>query len=376
VKILMLSHEFPPVGGGASPVVRELAVQLVRTGHSVDVVTMHYGDLPRVEEFHGVNVYRTRAIRGRPDICYTHELATYMPGALPRTLALARRREYDIIHCHFLVPGGPLAWIVGCLRKIPYLVTCHGSDVPGYNPDRFKLMHALLRPAWRRIVHSTPLLTSPSSSLRDLILRWAPQARVTVIPNGICAERFAAGPKEKRIVMCSRILPRKGFQYAIAALRDLELDWKVDVIGEGPYLPELRRLAEGARIPIRFWGWLDKGDPRFQTLFREGAIFVFPSEAENFPSVLLEALAAGMAIISSDAGGSPEVVGDAGVLVKPRDTGAIRDSVLRLTQSSQERIRLSEAALVRVRQFSWESIADRYVACYRDVIDAERTRRG
>jgi glycosyltransferase involved in cell wall biosynthesis len=235
----MLNHEFPPVGGGASPITFELSKQLVQMGHSVDVVTMHYGDLPRFETVDGVNIYRTPAIRKRPNICYAHELATYVPGALLKTIRMAKKEKYDVIHCHFIIPGGPLAWFVSKFTHIPFLITCHGSDVPGYNPDRFKFMHKMLIPLWRRLIRRTSLLTSPSESLKTLILEKYPGAEVVIVPNAIYTEQFGKGPKEKSILMCSRILPRKGFQYAIEAVRDMELDWQVNVVGEGPYLPEL-----------------------------------------------------------------------------------------------------------------------------------------
>ena len=185
MKILMLNHEFPPVGGGASPVTFELSKQLVQMGHQVDVVTMHYGKLPRFETAEGINIYRTPAVRKRPNICYAHELATYVPGAFWKTLFLARKKQYDIIHCHFIVPGGLLAWIVGKLTGIPFLITCHGSDVPEHNPDRFKLIHKLIRPAWRFLARSSAVLTSPSESLKELILENCPDVSVKIIPNGI-----------------------------------------------------------------------------------------------------------------------------------------------------------------------------------------------
>jgi glycosyltransferase involved in cell wall biosynthesis len=370
MKILMLNHEFPPVGGGASPITFELSKQLVQMGHSVDVVTMHYADLPRFETVDGVNIYRTPAIRKRPNICYAHELATYVPGALIKTIRLARRQKYDIIHCHFIIPGGPLAWLVSKFTGITFIITCHGSDVPGYNPDRFKLMHKLLLPPWRFLIRRTPLLTSPSESLKTLILEKYPGTEVVIIPNGIYTEQFGKGPKEKSILMCSRILPRKGFQYTIEAVRDMELDWQVNVVGEGPYLPELKRLAQDSKTPIKFWGWLDKNDRRFQELFSKSAVFIFPSEAENFPSVLLEAMASGMAIITSTAGGCPEVVGKTGLLVEPRDTEGIRKMLLKLVESDELRRQLGQAALERAQQqFNWENIAQQYLNCYSQILN-------
>jgi glycosyltransferase involved in cell wall biosynthesis len=151
---------------------------------------------------------------------------------------------------------------------------------------------------------------------------------VKVIPNGIVLNRFQPGPKKKQILLCSRILAFKGFQHVIEAVKDLALDWTVSIIGDGPYLPELKRLAGDSRTSIRFTGWLDKTDPEFIRLYNESAIFVFPSEAENFPTVLLEAMSARMAMISSTAGGCHEVVGDAGMYVAPGDVVGIRENIL------------------------------------------------
>ncbi len=368
LKILTLNHEFPPVGGGAAPVTFELCKHLVHRGHRVDVVTMHYGNLPRFETLEGMNIYRTPALRKRPNICYTHELATYLPGAIRKTLRLAKKVKYDIIHCHFIVPGGPLAWMVSKITGIPFLITCHGTDVPGHNPDRFALVHRLVTPAWRFLARNSPALTSPSEFLKTSIIKNCPDARVSVVPNGIYTDQFKPAEKTNSILMCSRIFNFKGFQYVIKAIKTMDLDWQVNVIGQGPYLTELKLLAEDAKTPIKFWGWLDKSDRRFYELFNKSSIFVFPSEAENFPTVLLEAMSAGMAIITSTAGGCPEVVGDAALLVQPQDVEGIRSNLEKLISSDQLRQQLAAAALERVQRFSWDNVVNQYVEIYHKVI--------
>jgi len=364
MKILVLNYEFPPIGGGAGPVTLELCRQLVKFGHHVDVVTMAYGNLPDFECLDGVNIYRTPALRKRPEICHMHEMATYLPGALPKVLQLTRQVRYDVIHCHFIFPTEPLALLVSEITGIPFLVTCHGSDVPGHNPDRFGLMHKLLLPGWRFLVRRTPLIISPSESLKRLICKQAPYANVKVIPNGFNTGMFQPAAKEKTIFLCSRILPHKGFQYAIEAIKQSAPDWTVNVVGDGPFLPELKRIAEGSKTPINFLGWLDRDDRRFRRLYETSSIFIFPSEAENFPTVLLEAMAAGMAIITSTAAGCPEVVGQAALLVEPRDTGAICRQLEKLIASEDLRRKLSYAAWKRTDQFSWPIVSKKYIECY------------
>lgn len=365
----MLNHEFPPVGGGASPVTFELSRQLVQMGHSVDAVTMHYKDLARFETVEGVNIYRTPAIRGKPDICYTHELATYILGALIKTVRLAKQKRYDIIHCHFIIPGGPLAWLVSKLTGIPYLITCHGSDVPGHNPDRFGLLYKLVTPAWRFLAKNTPVLTSPSESLKALIVKNCPEAQVRIIPNGIHTDRFKPTEKTKSILMCSRIFNFKGFQYAIEALKDMDLDWQLNIVGEGPYLGELKRLAEGSKPAIKFWGWLDHNDPELKHLYESSSIFIFPSAAESFGLVVAEAMAAGNAVIASDIGAHREVLSDAGVYVQTRNAKQIRKQLQQLIDNESLRTELGIRAKNRVcKIFDWEVVAEKYISCYQDLI--------
>jgi glycosyltransferase involved in cell wall biosynthesis len=366
----MLNHEFPPVGGGASPVTFDLCRHLVKSGHRVDVVTMHFGKLPRFETIEGINIYRTPAIRKRDNICHTYELATYMPGAIGKVFRLINQQKYDIIHCHFLVPGGLLAYLVSKFSHIPFIVTCHGTDVPGHNPERFGFVHKLIAPAWRFLAKRVHLITAPSQFLKQLILKNCPNARVQVIPNGIYIDRYRPTEKTSSILMCSRIFQFKGFQYAIQAIKELQIDWQTNIIGDGPYLSELKKLAHGSKSPIKFWGWLDKSDPGFYDLFKKSSIFIFPSEAENFPTVLLEAMAAGIAIITSTAGGCPEVIEDAGLTVHPRNTEHIKVNLNRLMESNKLRDQLSQKALDRIQQFTWDSVTRMYVSSYRQILQS------
>jgi len=94
---------------------------------------------------------------------------------------------------------------------------------------------------------------------------------------------------------------------------------------------------------------------------------VFPSEAENFPTVLLEALAAGCAIVTSDAGGCPEVTGPAALYVKPRDSHGLRKALLKLIETESCRADLSQKARRQIEHFSWPGIARQYTELFKQM---------
>ena len=306
-------------------------------------------------------------IRRRREICHTHEMASYVLSALPLVRKLARSRGYDINHTHFILPTGVIARILKSLTGLPYVITSHGSDVPGYNPDRFKRTHSLARPVSRWVVNGASGITAPSTFQRDLIMRSHPRASVEVIPHGLDAQRLSwDGPKEKRILVVTRMLPRKGVQYLLQALQTIDSgDFRVDVVGDGPFLSDLQRMARPLGSKVKFWGWIDNGSPDFLRLYERASIFVLTSEVESFGMVLLEAMSAGLAIITTKGTECEKVVGEHAVLVPPRDPAALREALLRLMRQPDLRSELGAKARQRVeRHFAWGSIVDRYVRLF------------
>lgn len=383
MRILTLSYEFPPLGGGGSKVAQGLSAEFVKMGHQVDIITMSYRDLPREEVVEGVRVRRIPCIRSKVDVCHPHELASYMVRAAPAALRQGSEQEYDILHCHFILPDGVAALLPSSRLGIPLVVTAHGSDVPGYNPDRFKLLHRLIAPAWRSVVKRIDRIICPSRYLEQLLLGHEPAAATTVIPNGFDLARFTASrERSRRILVVTRMLERKGVQDVLRALAGTDLGFEIDIVGTGPYLDTLVELAGDLGVDAKFHGWLDNDSRELKELFETSAIFVFPSHAENFPLVLLEAMAAGMAVITTNQTGCVEVVGEAALCVDAGDEHGIRDALIELTGDDALRARLGAAARQRVEQhFSWQTVAGQHVdvfeALLRDrtgsVVDAGRS---
>jgi glycosyltransferase involved in cell wall biosynthesis len=386
VRILMLNYEFPPLGAGGSTSSFNLARNVVQLGHEVDVVTMGFRGIPNEELMDGVNVYRVPSIRARREVCHTHEMATYVVSGTAKAAALAARHRYDLCNAHFIFPTGPIAYAIRRLRRLPYVLTARGSDVPGHNPNRFRFDHRLLRPIWRRLVRDADAVVAVSRHLASRIEADVPGISVQTIPNG-CSP---LGPDDgtgdpargdgrngrMRVLMVTRLHEFKGVQYMLEAASRVPLDLEVDIVGDGPYRSTLE--AQAARIgkPVRFWGWLDRGSPDMWRLYRESSVFVFPSEREGSPTVVQEAMSAGLAVVAADAAGTPEVVGDAGILVSPKDPAGIADALVKLASNPALVHELGARARARVRQeFDWRELARRYVDLYASVVARHRSRR-
>ena len=369
MRILILSYELPPLGGGGGLVCYNLSKELAKLGHTVDVVTMGFKGIPRNDFSEGMRIHRVRCLRRRKEICKTHEMLTFVLAAIPITMKLIRNNKYEVNHTHFIFPTGLISYILRKFRKLPFVITCHGSDVPGHNPERFRLEHRLLKPFWERIVHAAEYVVAPSSSLKSLIEQNMQTENLKVIPNGFNYNSYRLRKKEKKILVVSRFFRFKGIQHFLQAIKGLDMDYKINIVGDGPYKDRLLEQAAGVSSNLSFLGWLEQDSRQLKELYETSSIFVFPSEAENFPTVLLEAMSAGMAIVTTNGTGCAEVVGDTALLVKPKSVQEIRAAIVKLLESPELRSDLGTKARERVKtKFAWESIAQKYVQLYQEAI--------
>jgi glycosyltransferase involved in cell wall biosynthesis len=373
LRILMLNFEYPPLGGGGSPVTRGLARALVSRGHGVDVVTMGFRGLPAEELDDGVRVFRVPGLRSRVELSHVHELALYVWAAIGRARTLAAAEPYDVCHAHFLLPSGIVAHASRRSPGFPpYVVTAHGSDLPGYNPDRFTFLHRFTPPLIRAIARRSHGVIVPSAALEQLMLSRFPEAAPALIriANGVDVDRFAPGLKESRILVASRLFERKGVQHVVEALAGLPGSHELDVAGDGPERAALERQAAEAGVRARFHGWLPR--ERLDRFFERAAIFVLATASDNFPVSLLEAMASRCAIVTTRAGGCPEVVGDTALLVDAGDVAGLREALRRLIGDPVLARDLGERASERARErFGWGAIAARHEEVYRKASNSE-----
>jgi len=212
---------------------------------------------------------------------------------------------------------------------------------------------------------------SASQTLAELIEAQNPGTSVLVIPNGIAGDKFRPASKKNQILVATRLVERKGVQYLIKALAGADIGWPAIIVGSGEYEAELQSLNDELGRPARLVGWLDNESDEFRDLLEQCAIYVLPSDFENFPVSLLEAMAAGSAIITTKGHGCEEVVGDSAELVTSGrdDAGEIRAALQRLTSERSYRDQLGSRARRRLEEkFTWNAVARSYVAAYEQYV--------
>ena len=363
-RILVLNYEFPPLGGGASPVSYELAKRLSETGDfDIDVVTMGYKGLPQYEEVNrNFRIHRVRSWRSKKEICHPWEMIPYLVFGYFKCKELIKKNKYDICHCHFIIPTGVLAYVLKKEFYLPYIITSHGSDIPGYNPDRFKLIHKFTKPFLIGILNNTKAAVTGSQYLVDLGNNIGSEIKYQVIREGFDSNQFIPQEKKKWIFSSGRLLPRKGFQYLIQAVSNEDIGYEVHIAGDGPMMEELKVLANKSKTRIVFHGWLDNNNREYKDLLEQSAIYVLVSERENASVSLLEAMSAGCAVITTNVSGCPETVGDAGIIVPPRDTDILYKAIKEIMVNF-EILKIKARERV-IGEYDWNQTIKRYKELY------------
>lgn len=384
-RLLLINYEFPPLGGGAANATDNTARELVALGVDILVVTSAYGDLPRVEHRgDGVTIHRIPTLRRRRDRSSVIEMLAFLASSLVMVPWIAAHRRPDATIAYFGLPCGPAAWMVKALFGVPYVVSLRGGDVPGFQHRGIAVYHRLTGPVigwlWRR----ARAVVANSEGLADLARRFAPDQPVIIIPNGVDAARFAQpepvqggrgnGQHEPvnslGLLFVGRVVWQKGLDVLLAALASLPPDLRsvitLTIVGDGPARPDLERQAErlGLSGRIVFRGWL--GRDELPATYRSADIFVFPSRDEGMPNVVLEAMAAGLAVLASRIAGNRDLVveEETGLMVERDDVAALAAALVRLAGDAALRRRLGEAGRRRVVEgFSWSAVA----AAYRDL---------
>ncbi|MGV3532343.1 MAG: glycosyltransferase family 4 protein [Chthoniobacteraceae bacterium] len=366
MKILVVCYEYPPIGGGGGRVAQTVAQELVKRGHQVRVQTAALGWKSSFEVVNGVEVFRTASGRKVPDTCSVPEMGAFVATSFPALLRQIWTWKPDVVHAHFAMPSGVLAWAAKILTHKPYVLTAHLGDVPGGVPEQTDKLFRIVGPVAREVWRHSAGATAVSSFVQELAVK-AYGGSVVRIVNGIdladAPPKPAVVGKPPHLVFLGRFNPQKNAPLLIEALSSIrDLDWRLTMIGDGPDMPAVKDRVAAASLQERvaLAGWKSAAD--VHEILRQADILCMPSSAEGMPVAAIEALKHGLALITTDIPGLRDVVapGRNGLQSSTVDAAAYAD-VLRSALSDPSRLlAMRRASWEKAREFALPAIIDRY----------------
>lgn len=381
MNILILTHEFPPIGGGSGRSAFFLSRELLKRGHHVSILTCKYKKFEIISH-EGLEIYTVQG--SRKNKMKNNLFRTFLSFILfgyVKAKKIIKTNNIDIVHGFMTIPAGFLGYRLKKKTGKFLVNTLAGSDVP-YHSDS-KLMLAL-KPVIKRIWLKSNAVVSVSKALRKTANRTYGEAetKFRVIYSGVDFNNKAVPrlkskglKKEKvKIISLCRLIPAKGIQDVLKALYLLQkenklFDFEYKIIGDGPYIAKLKKLSNDYKLAnhVFFTGYLNS--ERVNEEFEKSDFFILTSYSESLGIVFIEALAAGLPVIGSNIGGVPEIISsEAGLLVSPGNLDEISEAILKMVDS---RSTYSKKNIIKsVQDFSWRNICDKYLEIYRKGIGA------
>lgn len=194
-------------------------------------------------------------------------------------------------------------------------------------------------------------------------------ARIRVIPHGVRRPPNLSARREKMILFVGAIQRRKNVTRLVEAFANVPSGWKLVLAGSLGYAAQetINGIANSARKDdIRVLGYVP-GDT-LEDLFARASIVAFPSLDEGFGMPVLDAMAHGIPVLTSNVSALPEVSGDAALLVDPTDVASIADGLCRLIGDESLRTKLAQAGLERSSEFSWERAVQATWKVYQELL--------
>lgn len=345
---IVLVGPLPPPSGGMANQTRQLARLLGASGLHVQVVQNN-------------PPYRPALIAGVRGLRAAFRLVLYV-AALWRAL-----RRADIAHVmansgwawHLF--AAPAIWLAR-LRGVAVLVNYRGGEAESFLQRQARWVRPTLRLA--------RVLAVPSGFLRSVFARNGIDAEV--VPNIVDLARFAPARQRapgQHLVVTRNLEEIYDIPTALRALAMIHGRYpaaRLTVAGSGPELGSLQRLAQelGVAGAVRFTGRLDNDE--IAALYRDADLLLNPSTVDNMPISLLEAMASGVPIVSTNVGGVPYLVEHerTALLVPARDAEAMAKAALRIFDDASLRGALVAAALQACRAYAWERVRPQLFAAY------------
>ena len=365
-----------PTFGGSGVVATELGKALAQRGHRVHFIT--YSQPVRLDFFNENLFYHEVYVPAYP----LFQFPPYELALTSKMVDIVQNEKLDVLHVHYAIPHASAAYMAKQILRtrgihIPVVTTLHGTDITLVGKD------ASFEPVVTFSINQSDGVTSVSADLRrETYEYFAIEKDITVIPNFIDLHRFKKQEKshfraaiapdgEKLLVHTSNFRTVKRVEDVLkifVGVRE-QIPAKLLLVGDGPDRNRMEKMARDLDVhrDLRFLGKLEA----VEEVLSVGDLFLMPSENESFGLAALEAMACEVPVVSTNAGGIPElnVHGVTGMLSEIGDVDDMVKNALYVL-ADENLPRFKAAARARAEEFAVENIVPLYEECYKRAIEA------
>lgn len=368
-----------PTYGGSGVLATELGLGLAGKGHKVHFIT--YRMPARLPTFHENIYYHEVSAYDYP----LFEYAPYESALASKMVHVATYEDLDLLHVHYAIPHASVAFLARQILMsknvhIPFVTTLHGTDITlvGSDPS--------FAPVVEFSINASDGVTAVSKYLRELTEHtFSIEQPIEVIYNFVDFERFrkidknhfkkAIAPNGERIIThVSNFRKVKRIEDAVLAFKKIvnQTPAKLILVGDGPERLAIEKLVKEYQLEstVVFLGKQDA----IEEILAVSDLFILPSATESFGLSALEAMACGVPVISTNAGGLPEVNlhGQTGFTVDVGDAEALASCSLELLMDDEKHALFSEQAYKQAEYFNLDKIVCQYEKYYQRILENQK----
>jgi glycosyltransferase involved in cell wall biosynthesis len=379
MKIIQLTTFFYPVHGGVEQMVLQLSKRLKKASHDITIITSDSSKIkgrirPLEETIEGIPVRRCRTWFG---LSYFHK---FFPSALKKMLDI----NFDMIHVHGIKKvESYFALLAARIRKKKVIISTHNPFIVdpkerSFLSNLFIKIHDITfgRLFLRYFDHFICLSNDEYKYLKKFGIS---EEKITIIPNAVpdiiwkkgypdkIAKKFNINPQEWSSIVLSlgRITKRKGLQNLELAIKSLPTTLFLLAGPDDGYLQQLQNFFK-PYVNVKFLGPIEREDTK--DLYKLADIWVMPSLYEPFGVVLIEAMAKGLPVVSTNVGGPKNIVKkEFGFLVDPTNQKEIMERIKFLAENPKVRKDMGEMAYLEAKKYSWDIIFEKYIKVYQSI---------
>ena len=364
-----------PTYGGSGVLATELGKALADKGHNIHFIT--YQQPVRLGGFQANIFYHEVRVPTYP----LFDFPPYETALASAMVDVVKNQDIDLLHVHYAIPHAAAAYMAKQIlakqnKKIPVITTLHGTDITLVGRDKTYSSVVTFS------MEESDALTAVSKNLKAETYRnFKIDKEIDVIYNFVDVKRFhkkpidafkkLIAPNGERIIVHAsnfRKVKRVGDVIKIFQLIAKDIPSKLLLIGDGPERPDLEAMTRDCinKDDIKFLGKQEQ----MEDLLPIADLFLLPSEYESFGLAALEAMAAEVPVISSNAGGLPEIIidGDCGYMSNVGDVEDMAKNAIKILKDDLIYAQFKANALKQAESFDIENIVPQYEALYKRVL--------
>jgi len=356
-KIVIATPLYPPDIGGPATYSKLLADELPKSGIKAEIAS--FGSVRRLPKIirHAVYFLKILNLGRRADVIFAQD-----PVSVGFPAAIAAK----ILRKKFLLKVvGDYAWEQGTQRfGVKALLDEFLNKKYGFGVE-------LLRKIQKFTANQATFIIVPSFYLKKIVMAWGiKEDKIRVIPNAFEEQNFELSREEARkelnlsgviAVSVGRLVPWKGFEALIEIAKEIKSqvpDFRLFIIGSGPKEIQLKKLIKNLNLEDVVFLTGSKSKTETFKYLKAADLFILNTAYEGLSHALLEALAAGTSVITTDVGGNPEIIihEKNGILVEYNDKTALKNRILELINTPEKRRFLSENGKESLKKFNKETM--------------------